>query len=119
MSRWQPGETPEDIQPATRTAGAWLRAAIELESWINDDYVGDIVRQAMRARVVQLRALAGNCWCGGDYKGYAKHMRRTGIDKVACAASREANNAYQAERRRKRREGWQAGTEVDLDDDAL
>jgi len=47
-----------DQNPSTRTPGAWLRAALELESWINDAYVGDIVRAAMKERAARLRQLA-------------------------------------------------------------
>jgi len=47
-----------DQNPSTRTPGAWLRAALELETWINTDYVGDLVRAAMKERAARLRQLA-------------------------------------------------------------
>lgn len=47
-----------DRDPATRTAGAWERAALELESWINDEYVDPYVTAAMQRRVADLRRFA-------------------------------------------------------------
>lgn len=70
-----------------------------------------------------------DCWCGGDLKGYYKHIQgRSRTDP--CSESREANTvyhrAYIARRREHIREynrnhvtGWIPGSEIDLSDDEL
>lgn len=70
-----------------------------------------------------------DCWCGGDKKGYSKHVQRV-VKTETCADSRQANAAYQRAYYARNKErikecklshvaGWRPGTDVDLSEDAL
>jgi hypothetical protein len=52
------GVDPEAFNPSTRSHGAWLRAALELESWADPQMVGSFVAEKMHERVAELRNLA-------------------------------------------------------------
>jgi hypothetical protein len=51
---------PEDPHQSTRSHGAWLRAALELESWADPLLVGEPAAEAMRKRIAELRGYASH-----------------------------------------------------------
>jgi hypothetical protein len=73
--------------------------------------------------------MMADCWCGGDMKGYNKHIQR--VHKTpTCRESRAANAKYHREYTARRRAhiseynrnhvtGWIVGSEIDLSDDEL